>query len=218
MGNVNKFPEAYQPDADPTKLATYFNDFTKPTDYDTNDWTITETGSGTRAINNTFLGELLITNAAANDDLNSLQLQKETFKFISGKRMYFKVRIKISDATESDFLVGLVITDSTPLTNTDGVYFKKDDGDTNIDFRVNKDSTSSDADNIAAMTTSYIEYAFVYDGDAGISYYIDNVLKGGFPITNMPDDEDLTFTVLIKNGEAVAKTATIDYIYVAQER
>jgi hypothetical protein len=36
--------------------------------------------------------------------------------------------------------------------------------------------------------------------------------------TNLVDDEDLTPTFAIQNGEAVAKTMTVDYIFVAKER
>lgn len=222
-GGVNGFPVGFNPPSDPTRLAEYWNDFMKPTDYSTNDWTVTTTevgtGSATEAINNTVNGELLLTNAAGDNDLDSLQLQKETFKFVSGRAMYFKTRLKVSDATQSDWLVGLVITDTSPLTNTDGVYFKKDDGDTNIDFVVNKNSTASTSTAVATNADdTYVELAFHYDGTNGIDIYVNDVSVGGLPTTNMPDDEDLTVTLHIQNGEAVAKTMTIDYIYCAMER
>jgi hypothetical protein len=34
----------------------------------------------------------------------------------------------------------------------------------------------------------------------------------------LPDDEDMTVTIAIQNGEAAAKTMTVDYVYVAKER
>ena len=37
-------------------------------------------------------------------------------------------------------------------------------------------------------------------------------------LTNAPDDEDLTISFGIQNGEAAAKTMTIDYILAAVER
>ena len=36
--------------------------------------------------------------------------------------------------------------------------------------------------------------------------------------TNLPNDEDLTISFGIQNGEAVAKTMTIDYITMMVER
>lgn len=217
----NEFPMGYSQFEDPTKFARIFLDFTRPSDYDeTLDITVTETGSGTRAVSNAGLGELLITNAAANDDVNSLQFNKETVKLVSGKKLYFKVRVKISDATESDLVIGLIITDTSILAGvTDGVYFQKDDGDANLDFHVAKNSTATDT---AAMTTlsddTYAELSFFYDGAEQIDIFKDDVKIGSSAITNLPDDEDLTLTLLIQNGEAVAKTMTLDYILIDVER
>jgi len=42
--------------------------------------------------------------------------------------------------------------------------------------------------------------------------------KVGELITNLPDDEALAISMAIRNGEAVAKIMTIDYLQVAQER
>jgi hypothetical protein len=51
-----------------------------------------------------------------------------------------------------------------------------------------------------------------------VSYFVNGLLGGSLATTNLPDDEDLTVTFAIQNGEAVAKTMTVDYIYVAKER
>jgi len=123
---------------DPTKWITYFNDFTE---YVAGDWTITttEAGSGdaTEALASTSAGGLLlITNDDADNDLDFLQLKTEAFKFVAGKKTFFKSRFAVSDATQSDFVMGLQITDTTPLVVSDGVYFLKDDGDASLDFHV----------------------------------------------------------------------------------
>ena len=56
------------------------------------------------------------------------------------KRKHTFSRFKLSDATQSDALVGLAITDTTAIDGvTDGIFFTKDDGDTNLDFVVEKD-------------------------------------------------------------------------------
>jgi len=212
---------------DPSIWSVYYNDFIKPTDYSTSDWTITTVeaggGSATEAIQNADHGILLLTNDAADNDADSLQLSKETFKFVPGKKLFFKTRLKVSDATQSDWLIGIVITDTTPLVNTDGVYFQKDDGDANIDFHVNKNSTSTDATGIHTnVDDTYVELGFAYlpkkDGTYEVVYFVDGSRKGALASTNLPDDEELTVTINITNGEAVAKTMSIDYILVASER
>jgi hypothetical protein len=204
----------------PGKLHTYFNDFDT---YNSGDWTITAIDGGTAAAQVIALadengGVLSITNNAADDDQESFQKKGESFKFISGKQLWFAARLAISDATQSDLLIGLAITDTTPLDASDGVFWRKDDGDANLDFVVVKNSTATTATAAATATTGYVELAFYYNGKDGIEYFKDGVKLGTSVLTNMPDDEELTVSFSIKNGEAVAKVLKVDWIFVAEER
>ena len=207
---------------DPTQMHTYFNDFDA---YTAGEWTVTETQAGaTQALANVDGGVLLLTNSAADNDLNALQKVGESFKFEAGKKLFFKSRFAVSDATESDFVIGLQITDTTPLAVTDGVYFRKDDGDANLDFVVIKDSTASTATAIATVANNtYLTVGFYYNGVDEVIYAasVDNnnpTVLGKLPVTNLPNDEELTISFGIQNGEAVAKTMSIDYIFVSKER
>lgn len=146
----------------------FFDDFDN---YTAADWTITETGTGTRAVQNETGGVLKITNGASDDDANFLQWSgntlastAETWKFVAGRPLYFGARVKLSDATQSDFVFGLQIADTTPLAVSDGVYFRKDDGDAYLDFVVIKDSTASTATAAYTMDTSYHNLEAYYDG------------------------------------------------------
>jgi hypothetical protein len=204
------------PAPDPTRLHVWFDDFDK---YTAGDWTVTAVGSGTSAISNADNGVLVLTNAASDDDSRFLQWTKETFKFIAGKKLWFKARIQISDATQSDFVLGLQITDTTPLAVSDGVYFRKDDGDANLDFVVIKDSTATTVTAISTITAAtWTELAFYYDGRSTIRVYKDDNFIGSSVTTNLVDDEELTISFGVQNGEAVAKNMSIDYILVAKER
>lgn len=208
----------------------YFNDFTRPTDYDTNDWTLTTTeagaGSATEAIGNLAGGILVITNDAADDDADFFQSTKEVFKFISGKALEFEARFKVSDATQSEFIMGLAITDTSPLDASDGIFFLKADGEATFDLKVVKNSTAStlagDATTAPALTVvndTYIKVGFYYDGsDTTIQCFINDVRVGALPLTNAPDDEELAITFGIQNGEAVAKILSLDYIRCIQQR
>jgi len=199
----------------------YFNDFMT---YNSGDWTITTTeagtGSATEAVTSSAGGALLLTNAAGDNDLDFLQLKGEAFKLSSSKRAYFSARFKVSDATQSDFVMGLQITDTTPLATTDGVFFIKDDGDTNLDLIVEKDSTSTDTTAIHTMVDdTFVTVAWYIDPDASkVWYSINNAEPVAVVNTNLPDNEELTASFGIQNGEAVAKTMTIDYINVMIER
>lgn len=207
---------------DPTQMHTYFNDFDT---YHGNEWTVTETQAGaTQALTDVDGGVLLLTNSAADDDLNALQKVGESFKFEAGKKLFFKARLAVSDATQSDFVIGLQINDATPLAVTDGVYFKKDDGDANLDFVVVKNSTASTATAIATVVAAtYITVGFYYNGIDEVVYAastnsLNPAVLGKLATTNLPDDEELTISFAIQNGEAVAKTLSVDYVFAAKER
>ena len=216
------------PYLDPSKYYTYFDDFFE---YHSGIYTITttEAGSGNASEASTAGagGQLLITNDNADNDLDFFQLKGEAFKFDSTKRMFFSSRFKVSDATQSDLVMGLQITDTTSLDVTDGIFFIKGDADTQPDFIIEKDnsSTLSVLEMNAIADDTFVTLSFEYDpldvatGGAVFRVYQDNVQVGEITgTTNAPDDEDLTISFGIQNGEAVAKTMTIDFILAAVER
>ena len=236
MANPTRFPSgiatgakkgntASYPMPDPTKWVTYFNDFNE---YVSGDWTITTTeagsGAATEALTDGQGGLLLVTNDDADNDADFFNLKGESFYFVAGKKTFFKSRFKVSDATQSDVLMGLQITDTTPIATsapavTDGVYFQKDDGDTNLDFHVEKDDSTTSASAITTLSDdTFVIVGFYYDGKSAIEYYVDNVKLGTSVTTNLVDDTELTVSWGIVNGAAAAKTMTVDYIFASQER
>tara|TARA_E500000318_G_scaffold84085_1_gene79803 strand:+ start:86 stop:796 length:711 start_codon:yes stop_codon:yes gene_type:complete len=203
------------------KYHDYFNDFDT---YLASDWTITTTeagtGSATEALADGDGGLLLLTNAAGDNDLDFLQLVKEGFKYEAGKQLGFYSRFKTNDATQSDIVCGLQITDTTPLDVSDGVFFIKSDGSTTISFVVEKNGTQSTLDlpNAVADDT-FMTVGYLYNPkDQKFHVYQNNVLAGTVVNTNAPDDEELTVSFGIQNGAAAAKTMTIDYVHALKER
>ena len=201
----------------PTKFHTYYEDFDY---YVAANWTVTETQAGaTQALTDGDGGLLLITNTAADDDLVALQKVGESYRFASGKELFFEARLKVSDATQSDVVIGLQITDTTPLDVSDGVFFIKADGSTSVSLLVEKNGTATTTSSVATMANdTFISLGFYYDGASSIQYFVDGVVKGTSVTTNLPDDEDMTVSIALQNGEAVAKTMTVDYVFVAKER
>lgn len=209
---------------DPTRCHTWFDDFD---DYTAAEWTITETGTGTRAVGNLDGGVLVVTNAAADDDRNFLQWSGntnastvETFKWEAAKSMWFKARLKISDATESDLVIGLQITDTTPLDVTDGLFFIKGDGSTTLTFRAEKNDTASTVTAGTLANDTYFTCGFFWDAAVGaLNVYFNDARVGTITsVTNIVDDEELTISFGIQNGEAVAKVLSLDYIFVSKDR
>lgn len=200
----------------PTKFHTYMEDFDY---YTAADWTVTETQAGaTQALTNGDGGLLLLTNSAADDDLNALQKVGASFAFAAGKKLWFEARFKVSDATQSDFVMGLQGTDTTPLDTTDGVFFLKADGSTSVSLLVEASSTATTTSSVATVANdTFVRLGFWYDGDAAVYYFVNGALGGKSVTTNLPT-ADLRVSFGIQNGEAVAKTMTIDYVFVAKER
>lgn len=201
----------------PTLFHTYMEDFDY---YTAGDWTVTETDAGaTQALADGDGGLLLITNTAADNDLVALQKKGNSFTFESGKRLFFEARFKVSDATQSDLVMGLQVTDATPLAVANGVFFIKNDGAATVDFVLTKSSTSTTNSSVATMANdTYIRLGFFYDGST-MTYFVNGVNTGTSVVTNLPlSTTNLTVSFAIQNGEAAAKTMTVDYIFVAKER
>jgi len=199
----------------------YFNDFMT---YNSSDWTITTTeagtGSATEAVTSSAGGALLLTNAAGDNDLDFLQLKGEAFTLAAGKRAFFSSRFKVSDATQSDFVMGLHITDTSPLDVTDGIFFISADGAATVDLSVEKNNSATTASSIATMSNdTFITLSWFIDPNtSNVHYSVNNAEPLVLADTNLPNDEDLTISFGIQNGEAVAKTMTVDYINVMVER
>jgi hypothetical protein len=205
---------------DPTLFHTYSNDFDT---YTAGDWTVTETDAGaTQALTAGDGGLLLITNTAADNDLVALQKNPAAFTFTAGKKTFFRCRFKVSDATQSDLVFGLQVVDTTPLDVTDGIYFLKADGAATVDFicRKNASTGSTSASAVATMADdTFIELGFYYDGQSSVAYEVNGSVLGSLDASSayLPDTT-CTVSFALQNGEAVAKTMTVDYVYVAKER
>ena len=203
---------------DPTKTHVFFDDFNR---FTAAEWTITTTeaaGSATEAIGDEAGGVLVVTNGTADDDNDFLQHPKEVFKLVSGKKVWFKTRFKISDVLQSDIIVGLSDTDTSPLDSSDGMFFYKVDGVATIDFKLVVGSVSSSAASIATLVNdTYVKLAVYYDGISTFTYFVDDVEAGTLASTTMPTAE-IAPLFGIQNGETAAKIMNIDYLFVCVER
>lgn len=218
VADVDLFADMAQLDA--TKFHTFFDDFDT---YTAGDWTVTETDAGaTQALTAGDGGLLLITNTAADNDLVALQKNPAAFSFTAGKKLFFRARFKVSDATQSDLVFGLQVVDTTPLDVTDGVYFLKADGSAAVSVVCRKNATtgSTSASSIATLADdTFITLGFAYDGEGKVAYEVNGNVVGSLDASSayLPDTT-CTVSFALQNGEAVAKTMTVDYVFVAKER
>jgi hypothetical protein len=181
-------------------------------------------GSATFTSANGKGGLVLLTNDDADDDSISIQSKSEFFTFSSTKAWSMSYRVKVSDATQSDFMVGVAITDTSPLDATDYIAFIKADGSTTCSLKLTKNSTSTTVGSTTLADDTFVILGARYNPNkvgvgAVVEMFVNDVMVASTTtLTNVPDDEDLAFTIHIQNGEAVAKTCTIDYANVIQER
>jgi len=203
-----------------TDLIQYWNDFLFAQNYSGSDWVVTETdANATQAIAADEVGgALLLTNTAADNDIVQLQSAEEWFKLTAGKRAWFKARFKVSDATQSDLFVGFATTDTSIIAGTtDAVGFRKADGSTSLKSLTEDNTTETENTAVTMADDTYVSVAFYWDGIATVRFYVNDSLTASHT-ANIEQTNKLALTVCLQNGEAVAKTMTVDYIGAWLER
>ena len=205
---------------DPTKFLTFWDDFIhEPL---STEWTITATsaGSGTSALSTPDVhgGQARITTAANENDGLYAQTIGEVFLMDSSKKTWLKTRFQVGDATQSDLIVGLHSTDTTPHDATMRFLFESVDGSAALYFNNDNNSTDSDSGTVATLEDdTFVSVGAYYDGNGNIKLYLNDA-----HVTTMtsitPPGAEMAVGFGYINGAAGAETTDFDYIFVAQER
>jgi len=211
---------SFLPEPDPTKLHTFFDDFNS---FVAADWIATETGGGaaTQALVAGNGGLLALVNTAGNNDLNSIQKTPALIAFTAAKASYFKARVKVDDATNAAFVVGVQIVDTTPLDVTDGIYFLKPAASTTVSIVARKDASPNTLTATVGTVANdtFADLAWAYDGNGKLLFAFNGVIVGALTVTDvLPDATNCTITVAVSNGTAAARTLTADFVMFKQER
>lgn len=161
-------------------------------------------------------GQLLITTAGNEDDGINMQMTGEACNpavtAAAHFPFYFGIRFKVSDATQSDFIAGMCIGDTTLTAGmTDGVYFRSVDGAVAINAVVEKDSTETPAAVLNAADDTWMTLEILFTGHT-VHFYVDGVRTASPVMDNWPNDEYLTPSFEYLNGAAGSDTVTIDWI------
>lgn len=191
------------------------------------DYTITAVGAGTQALADMPNGVLVVTNAAADNDVTEIVRDAETFLLQSGNPFYAEMRFKISEVIQSEFWFGLVTGNVWFAAPDDYAVFHKDDGDVNLDFSCAKDATATDVDTTVDLANiTWLRIGFHFDGAGTIRWFVFTdgdepqvCAAMGLVTTNIPDDEYMTIGFGIMNGEdQAAKVLYVDYWKAVQKR
>lgn len=204
---------------DPTKFHVWFDDFD---DYDANMWTETATsvGTGTSAVTvpDADGGLARITTAANENDGIFIEWDSEIFVVEAGKKLFIKTRFQVGDAAQSDLIIGLHSTSTTPLSATHRFAFISEDGAATVIFNVDDNTTDADSSTVATLADdTFITLAAYYDGKGTIELYADDVKITTMTGVSVPSGE-LAVGIGYLNGAAGAETTDIDYLLVVKER
>lgn len=228
-GGVNNQPEGTiwgggMPFPDPTPFHVFDEDF----DYFlAADWTITETQAGaTQALAAGNGGLLLLTNSAADNDVNQVQKVPAAFLPVIGKKFFMRCIFQLSDVVDSDFAIGIQLAnaDGTDLAvATDGIFFLKADDAATLAFHVRQANLAANSVTSGAIATlvnaTDINVSCYYDGGDRVYYAVNGNVLGFVTVSSAIFPNVVCAPIAsLKNGAAAAKTATVDKIYIAQER
>ncbi|PIP98855.1 MAG: hypothetical protein COW76_18790 [Shewanella sp. CG18_big_fil_WC_8_21_14_2_50_42_11] len=203
---------------DPTKFNTRFDDFHT---FLATDWTTTLVGTGTNALTPGAGGLLLMTTGAALNNSNFIQGTPADFALTIGKGAFFKAKFTLSDPTLSTFQMGLVITDTTPLDATEGVFFQKASGSLDVlgTSALGAGASARVSAVIPGVSKTDMILGFAYNGRDLIRLYVDDRYAASLSVTSATLPASLlNVSFGIQTGAAAAKTMTMDYILAAVER
>ena len=181
--------------------------------------TMVEVGGASSVVITDAAGGAALFTAAGNDN-DGVKLQLggasggENVKLDGSYPLYMGIQFQLKDATNSELLYGVCVTDTTCLDGLDtGLYFRTVDADPELFIVAERDTYESLYEVATLADATDVTAEFLFDG--GTCYvYINGVQMTSFTsaIPNFPDDEEMRLTLEFLDGEAQANTATVKWI------
>ena len=183
------------------------------------EWIITHTSAGTgmsEVKNANLTGGVMMLEPASNDnDGIDMQLLGEDFSPKADCPLYFGVRYKCDEKTQSDFILGIVEHETAVIDGAShGIYFGKSDGETHVKLHVVKDVTS---DKTVVMTTDVTNTGwhvdeFLVESTGRIDCWHDGTQMTSLTTSAIPTT-DMAVTIAFESGAATSTYALyIDWI------
>ncbi len=212
---------------------TYMDDFNQGALDTTNDWTIVKDSGASAAIAADGTGgEVNLTSTATTDnDGASIQAKQESFALptTAGDKLYFETRVKISDATQTDFLIGFTEAFTTnpesALLSQNVIGFVKVDGTAIVKGTTESGGTQTltefaDTTKSTMENDTYVTLGLVATKGTDLNkvqFYINRNLVGT-STTNIPTANMKVMAMSVSGDASGTKVTTIDYIMAAQDR
>jgi hypothetical protein len=192
------------------------------------DWITTSVGADSTLLKNNSVAGGVISMVLGTADNSGWTMARNTeaFALETGRRAWFGIRARVNtEVTEMDFFFGLGSSSTGPIATTviNRVGFKKDDGDTNVDFAGTAAGTAvlTAAAIDTLVAAAWVTYEFEFDGVSAFKYFINGVHTGTVSSASFPT-ENMALTIAALNGSlgtlATRATVDIDWVYAAKER
>ncbi|HUU90643.1 MAG TPA: hypothetical protein VM238_05465 [Phycisphaerae bacterium] len=181
---------------------------------------VTALVAGTLVMQDTAGGWLGLVGGA---DGQGIQLQADGAMFTptADKDIFFECSLKIEDADDADWMIGLAVTDTNIFSTdpTELIVFRGADSSANIDFQVRNASTGASADTgVDAADGTAVRLGFWVRGVTSVIPYINGTAYTAVT-ANIPSGDALRVTYGMQNGATSAnQTVAIDWIKVTQAR
>jgi hypothetical protein len=117
--------------------------------------------------------------------------------------------------------MGLQADDTTPLDVTDGIFFIKADGSASVDLvqeKTNAQTVRSGVHTVVAATMVELSWYYSAARQEILAAVNGQIVTSLALSANFPNTVGLCPSFGIQNGEAVAKTMTIDYWFAGEQR
>lgn len=151
----------------------------------------------------------VVTDNAENDGV-STQLLGTPFELTSDQDLYCGFEFQINDVTQSDFFLGLAVTDTAILGGvTDRIGFESLDGSTDLKFALEKNSTQTLTASLATLADATVVFAEWYWDGSTVAVFVDGTEQTAPATTNLPDDVAMRLSIEFLTGEAAAQTMKI---------
>lgn len=208
------------------------NDWTDPVATSPTAWTATTVGTGARTFGNTnaSYGTINMANSGADNDSIYIQSKWRVAYADDSRRIIYSARL-LQSSTTADVIAGVTNTTTTPIGTagsepngtTDGLYFLKVSGETTWRFYVRSGSaTVASAIGIgpASASNTLRTYSFEYDPTTRkVKVWIDNTQVAGLtiPVGSFPA-ADMYSQMGVQNGDGNARTVSVEYLLISQDR
>jgi hypothetical protein len=189
----------------------------------TNRWTVVKDGSAAVGLEaDTVPGWLVITSQATTDNDGGSIQGNENWAVGVGRRLWFETAVKLHDADDCDFAVGLCETFATDpenmLTSSNRICFQVNEGNASILCKTEATDVESSSDSqIDAADNTTVTLGFLCIGTGVVEFYVNRVLRATH--TSSIPTANLKLAAFHISGSNVGTfTTEIDYMFAAMTR